>query len=65
MTSPANRRRAREAGIDLATVAGSGPGGRIVRSDLEAAIAPGAARGAAGIAAGRQPRKSKSSDCAG
>jgi 2-oxoisovalerate dehydrogenase E2 component (dihydrolipoyl transacylase) len=34
MTSPANRRRAREAGIDLSTVAGSGPGGRIVRADL-------------------------------
>jgi 2-oxoisovalerate dehydrogenase E2 component (dihydrolipoyl transacylase) len=39
MTSPANRRRAREAGIDLATVAGSGPGGRIVRKDLTAASA--------------------------
>jgi 2-oxoisovalerate dehydrogenase E2 component (dihydrolipoyl transacylase) len=39
MTSPANRRRAREAGIDLATVAGSGPGGRIVREDLKAAAA--------------------------
>ena len=35
MTSPANRRRAREAGIDLASVAGSGPGGRILRADLE------------------------------
>ncbi len=35
MASPANRRRAREAGIDLSTVAGSGPGGRIVRGDLE------------------------------
>jgi 2-oxoisovalerate dehydrogenase E2 component (dihydrolipoyl transacylase) len=35
MTSPANRRRASEAGIDLATVAGSGPGGRIVRADLQ------------------------------
>jgi 2-oxoisovalerate dehydrogenase E2 component (dihydrolipoyl transacylase) len=34
MTSPANRRRAREAGIDLATVAGSGPGGRILTGDL-------------------------------
>jgi len=34
MTSPANRRRASEAGIDLATVAGSGPGGRILRADL-------------------------------
>ncbi len=39
MASPANRRRAREAGIDLATVAGSGPGGRILRADLTA-IAP-------------------------
>src|SRR5580658_10307495 len=36
MTSPANRRRAREAGIDLSSVAGSGPGGRILRSDLNA-----------------------------
>jgi 2-oxoisovalerate dehydrogenase E2 component (dihydrolipoyl transacylase) len=35
MTSPANRRLASEAGIDLATVAGSGPGGRILRADLQ------------------------------
>ncbi len=35
MTSPANRRRAQEAGIDLSGVSGSGPGGRIVRADLE------------------------------
>ncbi|HEY2144834.1 MAG TPA: dihydrolipoamide acetyltransferase family protein [Steroidobacteraceae bacterium] len=42
MASPANRRRAREAGIDLATVSGSGPGGRIVRVDLEK-TAPGIA----------------------
>jgi 2-oxoisovalerate dehydrogenase E2 component (dihydrolipoyl transacylase) len=37
MASPASRRRASEAGIDLATVAGSGPGGRILRADLTAA----------------------------
>jgi 2-oxoisovalerate dehydrogenase E2 component (dihydrolipoyl transacylase) len=37
MTSPANRRRAREAGIDLAAIAGSGPGGRILREDVMAA----------------------------
>jgi 2-oxoisovalerate dehydrogenase E2 component (dihydrolipoyl transacylase) len=43
MASPANRRRAREAGIDLSTVAGSGPGGRILREDLGAAGATGAA----------------------
>jgi 2-oxoisovalerate dehydrogenase E2 component (dihydrolipoyl transacylase) len=41
MASPANRRRAREAGIDLTTVAGSGPGGRILREDLGAAGAQG------------------------
>jgi len=52
MTSPANRRRAREAGIDLATVAGSGPGGRIMREDLKAlSAAQGpAAPGAQGAA---------------
>jgi 2-oxoisovalerate dehydrogenase E2 component (dihydrolipoyl transacylase) len=37
MASPATRRRAREAGIDLATLAGSGPGGRIEKHDLERA----------------------------
>ena len=43
MTSPANRRRAREAGIDLSTVVGSGPGGRILRDDLAAAARPSGA----------------------
>ena len=42
MASPANRRRAREAGIDLSTVVGSGPGGRILREDLGAPPAAGA-----------------------
>jgi 2-oxoisovalerate dehydrogenase E2 component (dihydrolipoyl transacylase) len=37
MTSPANRRRASEAGIDLGKVVGSGPNGRILRGDLQAA----------------------------
>jgi 2-oxoisovalerate dehydrogenase E2 component (dihydrolipoyl transacylase) len=48
-TSPAIRRRAREAGIDLATIAGSGPHGRIVLSDLAARLqaeAAGTARAA-------------------
>ncbi|MCP5360929.1 MAG: 2-oxo acid dehydrogenase subunit E2 [Sinobacteraceae bacterium] len=39
MASPATRRRAQEAGIDLGKVAGSGPGGRILAADLEAATA--------------------------
>jgi 2-oxoisovalerate dehydrogenase E2 component (dihydrolipoyl transacylase) len=39
MASPATRRKAHVAGIDLATVPGSGPGGRISAQDLEAVIA--------------------------
>ena len=39
MASPASRRRARQAGLDLAQVPGSGPHGRITRQDLEAALA--------------------------
>ena len=35
MTSPAIRRKAREAGIDLKALRGSGPQGRILRRDLE------------------------------
>jgi 2-oxoisovalerate dehydrogenase E2 component (dihydrolipoyl transacylase) len=38
MASPATRRKAHAAGINLATVSGSGPGGRISKEDLEAAI---------------------------
>lgn len=41
-TSPAVRRRAHEAGIDLRQVAGSGPSGRIVPKDLEEFVARGA-----------------------
>ena len=35
MTSPAIRRRAKEADIDLTLVPGSGPGGRILRKDFD------------------------------
>lgn len=54
--SPLVRRLAREHGIDLAGVAGSGPGGRIVRRDIEplieaAASAPRAEPAAAAAAA--------------
>ncbi len=45
--SPATRRRAREAGVELASLAGSGPGGRILRADLEAALARGGVAGGA------------------
>ena len=47
--SPLARRIAVQAGIDLASLAGSGPGGRIVKADVIATGAPGvAARPAAG-----------------
>jgi 2-oxoisovalerate dehydrogenase E2 component (dihydrolipoyl transacylase) len=41
-SSPLVRKMAAEKGIDLATIAGTGPGGRIRVEDLEAAIARGA-----------------------
>ena len=40
--SPSARRVAQELGVDLSTVAGSGPGGRIVETDVRAAAAHGA-----------------------
>ena len=44
--SPLARRLAKEAGLDLARIAGSGPHGRIVRRDIEAAAKGGAAKAA-------------------
>ena len=38
--SPLARRLARAAGLDLATLTGSGPNGRIIRADIEAARIP-------------------------
>jgi len=51
LASPAVRRRAREAGVDLLSVRGSGPAGRIRHADLDAFIAAGGmVQGAAPIA---------------
>ena len=49
--SPATRRKAREAGIDLRRVPGSGPSGRIMPKDFVAAVSGAAAAGANGGAA--------------
>jgi len=38
IASPLARRMAAQSGIDLAAIAGSGPGGRIVKRDLEGAV---------------------------
>jgi pyruvate dehydrogenase E2 component (dihydrolipoamide acetyltransferase) len=58
--SPLARRMAAERGIDLASVSGSGPEGRVVARDLEGAVArtpaaPAAAASAAGAPAARSP----------
>mgnify|MGYP001819320306 FL=1 len=53
ITSPAIRRRAKEAGVDLTLVPGTGPGGRIVRKDFDGYL-KARATGAA-VAAPRQP----------
>jgi pyruvate dehydrogenase E2 component (dihydrolipoamide acetyltransferase) len=49
MASPLARRLAEQRGVDLAALAGSGPGGRIVKRDVESAK-PGQARSASGKA---------------
>jgi pyruvate dehydrogenase E2 component (dihydrolipoamide acetyltransferase) len=50
--SPLAKRLAKDAGIDLSTVAGSGPKGRVVKSDVEAAKSgKGATKPAAGAPA--------------
>ncbi|MGF9691228.1 pyruvate dehydrogenase complex dihydrolipoamide acetyltransferase [Rhizobium sp. 0TCS1.26] len=51
-SSPLARRLAKEAGLDLSQVAGSGPKGRIVKSDIEKAVASGSAKPAQAPAAG-------------
>jgi len=51
--SPLAKKMARDAQVDLSRVQGSGPGGRVVRKDIEAALAGGAvgAPSAVGLAA--------------
>ncbi|MDG4890872.1 MULTISPECIES: pyruvate dehydrogenase complex dihydrolipoamide acetyltransferase [unclassified Mesorhizobium] len=44
--SPLARRIAKDAGVDVSALAGSGPHGRVVKADVEAAIASGGAKAA-------------------
>jgi 2-oxoisovalerate dehydrogenase E2 component (dihydrolipoyl transacylase) len=57
ITSPALRRRAKEAGIDLSVVPGTGQGGRILRQDFDNYVgaSPGSRPTAAAGAAPRPP----------
>ena len=50
VASPLAKRMAQQAGLDLSKLSGSGPGGRIVRADVEAA-----AKGGAPVAAAAAP----------
>jgi pyruvate dehydrogenase E2 component (dihydrolipoamide acetyltransferase) len=45
-SSPLARRVAKEAGIDITKVSGSGPKGRVVKADVEKAVAGGSAKAA-------------------
>ncbi len=58
VTSPLARKLAKEGGIDLANVAGTGPGGRIVRADVEDAIAGTRGTGSPGTGAGEPEARS-------
>ena len=53
--SPLARGIAARAGVDLATIRGTGPGGRIVKADVEAVLGGSAAAAPAAAAAGEPP----------
>jgi len=53
--SPVARKMAEEAGLDLSRVKGTGPGGRVVERDVQAAIATGSAPAPPGVPAGPVP----------
>jgi pyruvate dehydrogenase E2 component (dihydrolipoamide acetyltransferase) len=55
--SPVARRMARELGVELAALEGSGPGGRIVKADVQAAADDGGARAAAEPEEERKPER--------
>ena len=55
-SSPLARRIAKDAGLDIAAINGSGPHGRVVKRDVEAAIAGGTGKAAAPAAAAEAPK---------
>src|SRR5688572_29639259 len=61
-TSPLARRLASERGLDLQNVRGSGPGGRIIKRDIEAAVAGGVAAQPAAAAGAQAPAPAREGD---
>lgn len=55
--SPLAKKIAGESGVDLAALTGTGPSGRIVRKDVEAALSSGVPVGRAAAPASREPAK--------
>lgn len=61
-SSPLARRLAREAGLDLSAVTGTGPHGRVVKADIEKAAASGGASPASAAASAPSVAKGPSDD---
>lgn len=65
LASPLARRLAGNAGIDVAAIAGSGPRGRVVKRDVEAAKANGVGAGAAAMTPGGATQAAASAGAGG
>jgi len=63
--SPATRKMAKEAGVDLNKISASGPNGRVLREDVERYISSGARKTPAPAAAPKVPRKAMPAPAAG
>ncbi|WP_407690688.1 pyruvate dehydrogenase complex dihydrolipoamide acetyltransferase [Roseibium alexandrii] len=63
--SPLARRLAQINGLDLKALSGSGPHGRIVKKDIEAAVAAGTSKAAAAPAAAEAPKAAAATPAAG
>lgn len=61
-TSPLARRLASERGLDLQNVRGTGPGGRIIKRDIEAAVAGGVAAQPAAAEGAQAPAPAREGD---
>ena len=59
LAAPAVRQRARDAGVDLYHVAGSGPAGRITHADLDVHLSGGASRASSAMPMGSSAKVAK------